>query len=530
MQNNNNYIDINECTSRGSCSVSPSIAALEYLSFLFLQNISYYLLELEKLGANNKKIKKEIINVIAILVSVNDFNEKELYSTIMNEFFILKEVEKTYKNLCKNNSTQPKLLKPLNGFSAQTTLPQTISIGEKLYTKNIKNNPLKIRNLTEILNIVLKSVSLNHVKLMDFDIFDETSYKEILKTLNIFNQGKTNIQDLINCISNLANTDKNLQLLIGEQIVEKFGKIDKVAVSHSTKKGKAILVSGNNFFDLLTILDITQDKEIDVYTHSNLLIVHSFEKFKKYKNLIGHYGTSSENCILDFATFPGAILITQDFHTYNEYFYRGRLFSNDYIVPKGVTKIENGNFFPVLDAAISSKGFSKGKVKENTNIGFNLDEVNKKFDEIIEKLNSNRIKKLYIIGIDPHSEIQKEYFNEIFANLKQDEFVISFSYEFDKKNVFTINVGNYTPFVTKILKIFFNKYPINSDKITFFFTNCDVMSISGVITIKNLDAKNIYMANCSPTVINPSVIKTFKDIYDIHLTDNPIYDLKKFRK
>ncbi len=53
----NNYSDSNECTSRGVCSISPAISALEDLLLLFLEHAAYYILNLESLGAKNEKIK-----------------------------------------------------------------------------------------------------------------------------------------------------------------------------------------------------------------------------------------------------------------------------------------------------------------------------------------------------------------------------------------------------------------------------------------------------------------------------------------
>ena len=528
MQSNKKlYMDVNECTSRGSCSLSPSIASLEFLSMHLLRQIAYYLLKLDDLGASNYKIKRELINDIAMLVSVNDFSEDELYSAIMSEYFMLDEVKNTYSNFSKKLNQKPRLLKSIKSVSQKMTLAQAISTGEKLIAQNYGDS---LKNLSEILNTVVKSLCVNHIKLMDFEIFDEDCYKKILKALNLFNY-KLSEKVLIQWISDVAIMDKNLQLRISNVMLETFGPISEVNVSHSTKKGKAILVSGNNFFDLLKILKLTEGKNIDVYTHSNLLITHSLNSFKKFEHLRGHYGDETENCILDFATFPGAILLTKDSHGNNEYLYRGRLFSKDYIIPKGVKKIENDDYYPVLDAALEAKGFSKGKVKKESIVGFDLDEIDKKFSSIVGDLDNNKIKRLYIVGLNAHSELQKEYFKEFFDSLNSDEFVISFSYSKENSdNIYNINVGNYTPFVTTILKRFFDKYSLDNNNIVFLLTTCDVMSISGVIALKSLGAKKVYMAQCPPTTINPSVYKTFSNLYNIQTTETVASDLKNLRK
>ena len=534
MQNYNDkkssYIDINECTSRGACSISPTIVSLEVLCMKFLQILAYYILKLENLGAENKQIKFEIIKVLASLVSVNEFSEAQLHSIIIREYFMLQEAVKTYTNLCKQNNLTPKFLKKISGFKSYSTVSQSIAIGEKLFLEQYKNKSSEVKNLTEILNIVIKSLSINLVKINDFSELDNEVYHMLLETLNMYNSKNIKPEQVLEKISLLSEADKNLQLKISDLLISHFGQISKVKVSRSSRRGKAILVSGNSFFDLLHVLQATQDKDIDIYTHSNLLITHALERFTKFKNLKGHYGDTTENCILDFATFPGAILLTKNSRNNTEYLYRGRLFSNDYIIPNGVIKIENDDFTPLIDASMAAKGFSSGKIKEDFDLGFVKDEVVDKVTQISEALKNKTIKRLYIVGTDAHSEIQKEYFKEFFENLTDEEFVLSFSYTSDKDNVYTVNIGNYTPIATKILQFLFNLYPINEDNIYFFFTNCDVMTISSIIMIKNLNCKNVYMTSCSPTLVNPTVFETFRKKYGINITNDPIKDLKIIRE
>lgn len=526
---NHNYVDINECTSRGACSISPTIASLEELSIVFLQHLAYYILKLNELGASNNEIQYEIIKVLASLVTVNEFSENQLFSIIQNEYFMLDDTKKTYKKLCKEQNIQAKELKKIEEFNRTTTLPKAIALGEKIFLEKFYKKTTEQKNLTEILYIIIKSVSINLIKLNDFEEIDKNIYHEILKTLDLLNNKKITTSQILEKITQLSKYDKELQIRICALLEQHFGKISKTEVSHSTRKGKAILVSGNNFFDLIKILNETKDKNIDIYTHSNLLISHALKNFHEFEHLKGHYGDSTENCILDFATFPGSIVLTKNARTNNEYLYRGRLFSNDYIVPNGVIKIENDNYGPVIETTLMAKGFSKGKIKDNTTIGYNEDEIIKTFDKIIEKLNTNSLKRLYIVGLDAHLETQKEYFREFFSKLEDDEFVISFGYESKKENVLTINIGNYVPLATNILKKLFDKYPISSEKIIFFFTTCDVMTISSIVTLSSLEAKNIYMAQCPPTLVNPSVYETFNKTFKINTTTTAKEDLHKIR-
>lgn len=526
---NHNYIDVNECTSRGACSISPTIASLEELSIIFLQHLAYYILKLNELGASNNEIQYEIIKVLASLVTVNEFSENQLFSIIQNEYFMLNNTKATYKKLCKEKNIHSKDLKNIEEFNSTTTLPKAIALGEKIFLQKYYKKTTEQKNLTEILYIVVKSVSINLIKLSDFENIDSNIYHEILITLNLLNNKKVTTTEILSRIKELSRYDKELQIRISDSLEKFFGKIAKTEVSHSTRKGKAILVSGNNFFDLMKILNETKDKDIDIYTHSNLLITHALQKFHEFPHLKGHYGDTTENCILDFATFPGSILLTKNARTNNEYLYRGRLFSSDYIVPNGVIKIENDDYTPVIETTLKAKGFSKGKTKDNTIIGYNEDEILEQFSQIIEKINSNSLNRLYIIGLDAHTELQKEYFNELFSKLQDNEFAISFGYESKKENVLTINIGNYVPLATNILKKLFAKYSITSDKLVFFFTTCDVMTISSIVMLSSLGAKKIYMAQCPPTLVNPSVYETFNKTFNINTTTTVKEDLQKIR-
>ena len=107
---------------------------------------------------------------------------------------------------------------------------------------------------------------------------------------------------------------------------------------------------------------------------------------------------------------------------------------------------------------------------------------------------------------------------------------MSFSYESDKDNVLTINIGNYVPLAANILHKLFNKFPISDNRVVFFFTTCDVMTISSIITLKTLDAKNIYMIKCPPTLVNPSVFDTFTSKYGLQTTSKVNEDLAKIRQ
>lgn len=527
---NNISTDANECTSRGACSLAPSIAALQEVLFYFIKQSSYYILKLNKMGADNKSINLEIINDIASLIPINEFSENQLFSLITKQFYLLKNVKQTYLNLCQTNNEKALNLKFNIDFNENTTINNTISQGEKLFFTNYKKLTQEQRCLTDILILVIKSVCSNLSKLNDFDGIDSEIYINVLKAINIYNQRNYKPENIKKHLNNLSCLNNKLSIKISEHALKQFGKLSETEVSLSTRKGKAILVSGNNFFDLLNILEQSKDLPIDIYTHGNLLIAHAFEKFQKYDNLKGHYGKENSNAILDFATFPGAILLTGNAGYNTDYLYRGRLFSNNNVIPQGLTKVDNNDYSELIKTAIDSKGFKTGKNKPSLRLGYNLDDFETKIQNCIEKLKTGEFKKLYIIGTDNYSEIRKEYFNDFYSNLNKDEAVLTLSYKCEKKNSLNIYIGNYDPLAVDLIFNILTKLKEFSDKITYICTNCSVMGFSNLINLKNqLNIKNLYMNNCPPQIINPSTLDLFTKTYGIKLTTDAKTDLNIMR-
>lgn len=530
--NNNEYnflnFDSEDCTSRGTCALSPGIASLQELVMYFIKLASFYIVKLGDFSLFNPKIEDEIINDIASLIYINEYGEKQMFELSMRCFYIFSNSKDRYLHECSEKSLVPEFLDEIIHFKNDYTLSKAITSGDILIKFTYNNISSENRNLAQILFAVLKSTCQNISKLFDFGVRDEFAIKDIMKLLSRIDNYSNDKDILSDFINSLSVLDAKLRYNIAKTLFVHYGKISEVVVSHSTRKGKCILVSGNNFNDLISVLEMTKGRNIDVYTHSNLLISHCLEKFRKYPHLKGHYGRSSENCIVDYGTFPGAILLTKNSKNNTEYLYRGKIFSNDYITPHGVIPVENNNYQPVIDSANSSVGFKKGRQKPDTKLGFNEQDVDELLKKLSDRLETGKLRRLFIVGMNSFSDVQKDYFDLFFLNLRPDEYALSFYYEANKNNVVTINIGNYVPLATYILNKLLScrKY---LDKMYFIFPTCDVTSISGVINLKNAGVNNIYIASCSPLVINPSVFETFKTFYGINVSSNPLNDLKQIR-
>eukprot|EP00971_Amphidinium_carterae_P078644 1555973-Amphidinium_carterae.1 len=66
----------------------------------------------------------------------------------------------------------------------------------------------------------------------------------------------------------------------------------------------AILVSGHDLAVLRKLLQQSEGKGIDVYTHGEMLPAHSYPELKRYPHLKGHFGTHWGQQLTEFKHFP----------------------------------------------------------------------------------------------------------------------------------------------------------------------------------------------------------------------------------
>ncbi len=518
--------DYNDCVARGNCALSPEIRAIQEVILMFTCQLAFYELKAEELNMAYFENKEIVLSGVISLISTSEYSHEQLLDIISKIYSKLLYARKEYQNFCTLNNIKCEDLKLSLKLSPEMTLNEIIRAGEKVFLENYKKLSLRQKTLREILILVVKSICTNLSKLKEFDKTDLDVLKNMLEGLNILNFQRVALQKLKQKITSLSENNLELVRMLSSAQKEKFGPVMKKSVSRSTKPAKAILVSGSNLQNLYDVLKSSMDFEVDVYTHSDLLTAHALKRFEEFPNLKGQYGSCYTNCIVDFATFPGAILLTKNTFPNVDYLYRGKLFSGEDISPTGVLKIKNNDYTPLIKASLEAKGFTKGKEMPSISVGYDRSELENKLDEISEKFKTSEIENLLIVGRSDFSGVQDEYFKKLFKQLKPKTFVITFSHNSGKDNELHINLGNNLPLIADVIDKIFAKIDINSNRLSFFLTKCDPSSISYIINLHNAGAKKIFLTKCPPFVINPSIQSAMKNLYGIYQALNPEDDLK----
>lgn len=519
-----NKEDYDECLSRGICSISPSLSYLQELIKSYLNELSYYLLKLKDFGISNEKIKENVINIISSLVVNVNYSEQQFSKILSLLNYDLHQAKELYMNFCKENNLEAEILKSYLKLNVKMNISKATSLGQKLYVNRAKKITTEQKNLIDIIYAIVKSLCINLIELKDFGYEVKETYELILSLFNVRNLDLS-LQELQLLIEETAKQNYFLILKLFEVKEEKYGKLEKASVSFNTKPGKAILVSGANLHELELLLEATKNKGVDVYTHGQMIMAHSFPKFKSYPNLVGHFGKGAESYLFDFAAFPGAVFVTKHSLYRLENFYRSRVFTTDFVASKGVIELADYNFEPLINAALNSEGFTE--LKENPSVTINLseDEINKTILGVIVKAKKQEIKNFFFIGVGNTRPSQKEYFDKFLNLLGDDSFAVSFTYSNGADNVLAVNSDYCFPVFYRILKLLLKDHLPNF-KLNILCTRCDVHTISNVVNIRHMDVNKIYFADCPPTLVNPTLIEVLREMFDLKKYTSPEADLK----
>ena len=177
-----------------------------------------------------------------------------------------------------------------------------------------------------------------------------------------------------------------------------YGHPEPTQVRISPLKGKAILVSGHDLKDLEELLKQTDGKDVNVYTHGEMLPTHAYPELKKYAHLKGNYGGAWQDQRKEFKAFPGSIVMTTNCIQKPADEYKDRIFTCGLVGWPGVKHIEGRDFAPAIDAALAADGFAEDGPDDKITVGFGRNAVLGVADKVIEAVKGGAIKHFFLIG------------------------------------------------------------------------------------------------------------------------------------
>lgn len=522
-----------QCTeghTPSSFTYDPSIISLREMILYELKRISYYIVKLDDMSIDISDAIDEVILHTAITIINADFKREKYLKTIERYKEIIDKLEQLYMEECKKHGYSFQPLKSPENSENDLDISMTIHKGEKQNLfKNVGMSKTK-RTLYEIIEHLVKDASLHLAEIHNYGYDYADAKKSVIRLFSNVNFLNSPDEKWKSKIESFIETNFSIANKLQEIISEKYGPIEEKSVDLTIKQGNAILVSGHFYKDLELLLKATEGKDINVYTHNDMLLAHTYKELNKYPHLVGHYQRSINNLQLDFATFPGAVLITRNTQPQIDII-RGRIFTLSDYPAFGIAKIDSDNFEVLINAAKETSGFNEDISVGKINVGYNKEKVLEKLHTIIDKIKSGEIRHLFIVGMTNQSPAQNFYFEDFFDVCPDDCYIISLAYNKNKHNIWHIDSYYDFSLIYLLIDELRKEFDLKTMNMTMFLTQWNLHTISHIFNLRHKDVQNIYLGDICSHNLNPILTEGLNEIYNIKsISINPGEDIEKILK
>ena len=309
-----------------------------------------------------------------------------------------------------------------------------------------------------------------------------------------------------------------------------------VKVSTDIGKGPAIIVTGHDLGDLKALLEQTEGKGISIYTHGEMLPAHAYPELSKFEHLKGHYGTAWQNQRSEFDGIDVPVLFTTNCLMPPKDSYKGNVFTSGPVRYPGTVHIDDGDFTPLIDRALSLGGFSEdraGTVEYTT--GFGREAVLSNAEAIVEGVRSGAISHFFLVGGCDGAKPGRSYFREFVEKTPSDSVVLTLAcgkFRFNDLDLGDIggiprllDMGQcndaYGAIRVSLALADAFGCGVNDLPLSMVLSWYEQKAVCILLTLLYLGVRGIYLGPSLPAFVSPGVLKVLVDNYDIH----PISDV-----
>ncbi len=409
------------CTKIGVCGKQPDTAALQDLLIYALKGLSLYAVEGQKHGVKDAAIDQFTNEAIFSTLTNVNFDSERFVKLIHRTVELREQLKGKVAAAGGNTDTS----EAAATFQPGATLEALVTQGEGV---GIKSNPdvnPDILSLQELLVYGLKGLAAyaDHARILGQtdDVISTFIYEALAATLN----KDAGVDELVGLALKCGEVNLKAMELLDTGNTGTYGHPVPTSVPLGAKKGKAILVSGHDLKDLGDILEQSQGKGINVYTHGEMLPCHGYPELKKYDHFYGHYGTAWQNQAKEFAAFPGPILMTTNCIQKPKEEYKANIYTTGLVGWPGVTHLVEKDFTPIIEKALAMPGFAEDTQGKSVMVGFGHNAVMGVADKIIDAVKNKAISHFFLVAGCDGAKPGRNYYTEFVEKVPQDSIVMT---------------------------------------------------------------------------------------------------------
>ena len=417
---------------------------------------------------------------------------------------------------------------------------------EKLWNANED-----IRSLKSLILFGIRGMAAYayHAALLGYT--DEEVNRFFYKALFVVGMDDWGMNELLPVVLEVGEVNLKCMALLDKANTETFGDPVPTEVSLAVEKGPFIVISGHDLSDLKKLLEQTEGKGVNIYTHGEMLPAHAYPELKKYAHLKGNFGTAWQNQQKEFADIPAPVLFTTNCLMPPKKSYSDRVFTTEAVAyPELVHIGEDKDFTPVIEKALELGGYPEDRqftgINGGTKVttGFARGAVLSVADKVIDAVKSGAIRHFFLVGGCDGARPGRNYYTEFVKQTPDDSIVLTLAcgkYRFNDLDAGTIgglprimDMGQcndaYSAIQVAVALADAFGCGVNDLPLSMVLSWYEQKAVCILLTLLHLGIKNILLGPSLPAFISPNVLNYLVENYNIAPISTPEEDLKKILK
>jgi hydroxylamine reductase len=523
----------------GVCGKDSTTAALQDLLVHAAKGIAMYAHRASQLGSRDREVDVFVAEALFSTVTNVNFDPARLETLLVGAGAIRERARALYEEACRRSG---KTSESLGGPAARQ--PAATRDGDQGLEVGVDRRRSVLGEetaaLQELITYGLKGAAsyLDHAQILGEE--DSAAFALLHAGLDFLARDKPTQEELVGWALRAGELNLKAMELLDAANTGAYGHPSPTSVRVTAIKGKAIAVSGHDLKDLHDLLNQTEGKDINVYTHGEMLPAHGYPGLKSFRHLVGNYGGAWQDQQREFGAFPGAILMTTNCIQKPRDSYNDRIFTSGLVAWPGVRHIADGNFAPVIESALAQPGFGKDEPEKTIMVGFARHAVLSAADKIVEAVKSGKIRHFFLIGGCDGARPGRNSYTEFAQKVPEDCLILTLAcgkYRFNKLDFGSIDgiprlldVGQCNDAYSAIqialaLAGAFN-CGVNELPLSLVLSWYEQKAVAILLTLLHLGVKNIRIGPTLPAFVTPSMLEVLKSQFNLMPVSTPQDDLK----
>ncbi|MGM0607207.1 MAG: hydroxylamine reductase [Candidatus Muiribacteriota bacterium] len=527
------------CDKWGVCGKAPETSDLQDLLIYATKGLGTLEARLRRGGETNREADVLVLrNLFSTVTNVN-FDNSRIKELLQKTEEFIKDEKRKYYEIAENKGLNTKDLPDECNFELKSNPEE---MGKQVsFDKDIEKFGPEKAGLIHLIIYGLKGMAAygDHAHILGQD--DDSVYEFFHQTLEFLTKDSFEVDELVQKSLKVGEVNIRVMEMLDAGNTGTYGHPEPTEVRITPVKGKAILVSGHDLKDLALLLEQTEGKDVNVYTHGEMLPTNSYPELKKYSHLIGNYGGAWQDQQKEFDEFPGPILMTTNCIQKPKESYKDRIFTTGLVAWDGVKHIdESKDFTPVIQKALVEPGFSENAEEKNIIVGFGRNTVLSVADKVIDAVKGGDIKHFFLVGGCDGAKPGRNYYTDFTQKLPKDTVILTLAcgkYRFNKidfgnigelPRLMDIGQCNDAYSAVKIALALADAFEtdVNSLPLSFILSWYEQKAVVILLSLLHLGIKNMRLGPTMPAFVKPEVYTVLKDNFNLLPVTTPEEDIK----